>query len=164
MIAVWTFQVSFSGLILREAFKNGDLEFDTIPDLKIGFTRFIASMIMHVVVSAEIQNGLKMMKYAANHWWKFSNPRLAWFSGFMQLMAMFFIAIINYFVITISNNVLDLALDFTALIVIAEFDDFMSVSSQIYAANSEIAADCVNEEEYEDLLTVEVTTSSEARG
>ena len=83
LIAVWIFQVSFSILILREAFAEGNLEFSETPSLKIGFTRFIASMVMHVIVSEEIMNGLKMMKYSANHWWKFSNPRLAWLSGFL---------------------------------------------------------------------------------
>jgi len=98
-------------------------------------------MVMHVVVSEEIQNGLKMMKYASNHWWKFSNPRLAWLAGFLQMLAMFCIAIINYFVITISNDVLTLAKDFTALLIIADFDDLMSTATATYASNDEIADD-----------------------
>ena len=141
------------------------MNFNVIPDLKIGFTRFIASMVMHVVVTAEISNGLGMMKYAANHWWRFSDPKLAWLSGFLQMSAMLCIAIINYFVITISDNVLDLAKDFTALMVIAEFDDFMSKASETYARNNEIAVECVEEDEYKNsLLLVEVTTSNDAKG
>jgi len=163
LVAVWVFQISFSFLILDEAFRNGDLEFDKVPDLKIGFTRFIASMVMHVVVSEEIQNGLKMMKYASNHWWKFSNPRLAWLAGFLQMIAMFAIAIINYFVITISNDVLTLAKDFTALLIIADFDDLMSTATATYASNDELADDVQSGAEYEDLLLIEVTTSLDAR-
>ena len=120
-------------------------------------------MVMHVIVSEEIANGLNMMKYAANHWWKFSNPRLAWLSGFLQVCAMFCVAIVNYFVITISDNVLDLAKDFTALIIIGEFDDFMSKAVDTYANQDEVALDCVTEDEYEDLLTIDVTTSLYAR-
>ena len=71
LAAIWFFQISFSWLIIDEALRKGDIDFTDIPDLKIGFTRLIAGMIMHVIVSAEISNGLKMMKYAANHWWKF---------------------------------------------------------------------------------------------
>ena len=81
---------------------------------------------MHVIVSGEISAGLRMMKYAANHWWKFSNPRLAWLAGFLQVVAMFLIALINYFVVTISDNVLDVAKDFTALLIISEFDDILA--------------------------------------
>ena len=149
-------------MILQEAYKKGNLQFENIPDLKIGFTRFIASMVMHVVVSEEIQNGLSMMKYSANHWWKFSSPRLAWMSGLLQLTAMTCIAVINYFVITISDNVLDLAKDFTALMVIADFDDFMGKPSETYASVPEIAHDCCVEDEYEELLKREVTTSIDA--
>ena len=163
LIAVWIFQVSFSILILREAFVDGNLEFKETPPLKIGFTRFIASMVMHVVVSEEIMNGLKMMKYSANHWWKFSNPRLAWLSGFLQMSAMFCVAIVNYFVITISDNVLDLAKDFTALMIIGEFDDYMSKASETYASNDEIALMCVEEDLFKDLLLIEVTTSRAAK-
>ena len=83
LVAVWIFQVSFSFLILREAFVDGEISYVDVPPLKIGFTRFIASMVMHVVVSEEVYNGLKMMKYVSNHWWKFSNSRLAFVSGFM---------------------------------------------------------------------------------
>ena len=71
LAAIWFFQVSFSYLIVEEALRAGAIDFTVIPALKIGFTRLIAGMIMHVIVSAEISNGLKMMKYAANHWWKF---------------------------------------------------------------------------------------------
>ena len=66
------------------------------------------------------------MKYSANHWWKFSNPRLAFIAGFLQAFAMFLIALVNFFVVTISDNVLDVAKDFTALLIIAEFDDLLS--------------------------------------
>jgi hypothetical protein len=43
-------------LIIKEAFRRGDVDFFDwkIPKLKIGFTRLIAGMIMHVIVSAEI--------------------------------------------------------------------------------------------------------------
>ena len=98
------------------------------------------------------------MKYSANHWWKFSNPRLAWLSGFLQTSAMLCVAIVNYFVITISDNVLDLAKDFTALMIIGEFDDFLSKASETYASHTEIAFECTSEDCYSNLMMIEVTT------
>ena len=128
--AIWFFQVTFSILIILEAdFKISELE---VPTLKIGFTRLIAGMIMHVIVCGEISNGLKMMKYAANHWWKFSNPRLAWLTGFLQASALVLIAFINYLVVTVSDNVLDVAKDFTALLIISEFDDILADLTTTY--------------------------------
>ena len=53
------------------------------------------------------------------------------------------VAIVNYFVITISDNVLDLAKDFTALLIIGEFDDFLSMKTESYAEVSDIAHDCL---------------------
>jgi len=59
------------------------LDFNDTPDVTLGFTKFIAGMIMHVSVNTDMMNALKMMKYASNHWWKFSNPRAAWLAGFL---------------------------------------------------------------------------------
>ena len=114
---------------------------------------------MHVIVCGEISNGLKMMKYSANHWWKFSNPRLAFLAGFLQVSALFLIAVINYLVVTISNNVLDVAKDFTALLIIAEFDDILATLTDIYASHYEPSFDAM---EYEDMMKVETTTSRSA--
>ena len=160
--AIFFFQVSLSLLILIEADRDGSFDLATweIPSLKIGFTRLIAGMIMHVIVSGEISAGLRMMKYAANHWWKFSNPRLAWLSGFLQVVAMFLIALINYFVVTISDNVLDVAKDFTALLIISEFDDILADQEAPYQNKSEPAIDA---KDYDGLLKIETTTSKDAK-
>ena len=114
---------------------------------------------MHVIVNGEISSGLRMMKYAANHWWKFSNPRLAWLAGFLQAFALILIALINYLVVTISNEVLDVAKDFTALLIIAEFDDILADLTTTYSKLSEPAVDA---KKYEGLLKIETTTSDEA--
>ena len=145
IVGVWIFQVSLSVLIFREAYETDTLSFNKIPSIDIGFTRFIAGMVMHVIVSESIQNGLKKMKYAANHWWKFSNPRLAWLAGFLQVTSTVVIGIINYCVICISDNVLDLAKDFVALIVINEFDDFIARAAEVYAKFPELSVDCCTE-------------------
>ena len=78
---------------------------------------------MHVITNMEMKNGMRMMKYSANHWWKFKFHRTAFLTGLFQFTALFIIAIINYLVITISTTVIDIAKDFTALLIIAEFDD-----------------------------------------
>ena len=102
------------------------IKLDEIPNVSIAFTRFISGMIMHVLINNEIKNGLNMMKFAVNHPWKFKNHRVAVLVGFLQFSAMFLIALANYMVITISYAVIDVAKDFTALIILAEFDDIFS--------------------------------------
>ena len=102
------------------------------------------------------------MKYASNHWWKFQNPRLAWMSGFLQVTAMILVAGINYIVITVSDNVLDVAKDFTALLIIADFDDLLSTITETYAGSDEPALDALSSADYENLLMIDVTTSANA--
>ena len=70
-----------------------------------------------------------MMKYAVNHDWKFVNYHLAFLPGFLQTMSMIFITIINYLVIMISSNALEIAKDFTALMIISEFDNYFGAIS-----------------------------------
>ena len=68
LLAVWTFQIAFGYLILADAEKNGELSIDELPEIKIGLTRFICGMIMHIQCNDELVNGLKMMKYSVNHY------------------------------------------------------------------------------------------------
>ena len=98
-----------------------------------------------------------MMKYATNHWWKFKFQRVAFLTGFLQVLAMVCITLVNYLVITISTNVIDIAKDFTALMIIAEFDDIFGNTS----IESE-AKKILTEADYEDLRKVETTTSLRA--
>ena len=64
-----------------------------------------------------------MMKYTTNHYWKFKYGGLAFTAGLLQVLSTVLIAIINYAVITVSKTVLELAKDFTALVIIAEIDN-----------------------------------------
>lgn len=77
----------------------------------------------------------------------------------MQTTALFSVAIINYLVVTISDNVLDVAKDFTALLIISDFDDILADLTTTYQNLSE---PCMDALEYEGLLVIESTTSTEA--
>ena len=78
------------------------------------------------------------------------------------MSAMICVAIVNYFVITISDNVLDIAKDFTALLIIGEFDDFLSMKTESYASTPDIAHDCLSEDYYESIFKIETTSSVDA--
>ena len=97
------------------------------------------------------------MKYSVNHFWKFKYGGLAYTSGVLQVLSAVLIAVINYAVITASENVLDLAKDFTALIIIAEIDDqFANLSKE------ESVKDALEKPEYSTLFKIETTTSVDA--
>lgn len=96
---------------------------------------------MHVQVNSEITNGMRMMKFAVNHWWKFKFHRVAFLTGYLQVLAMVCITLVNYLVITISTNVIDIAKDFTALMIIADFDDIFGEAGVKGSKASEIAGE-----------------------
>ena len=114
-------------MIFTNEVLDASLELD-IKDLSVAivFSRFIAIMVMHIYVLDEIQNGMAMMKYAMNHWWKFKYPGYAFMSGFLQCTAMYFIVLLNLLVLLYANNILDIVKDMFALAVISEFDDYFA--------------------------------------
>ena len=74
---------------------------------------------------------------------------------------MVLIALINYAVIAASDTILDIAIDFTALVIIADFDDIFG-SGMEYDKAKEI---CDNEDRrYDDIFIIETTTSRNAQG
>merc|ERR1712232_172439 len=98
------------------------------------------------------------MKYSINHHWKFSNDRLAFSSGLLQVISMVGITLINYLVITINDNILDIAKDFTALMIIGSFDDIFGK-----VAGKELAKDVLTDPAYKELFKIETTTSKDAK-
>ena len=63
-------------------------------------------------------------------------------------------------VITISDSVIDIAKDFTALMIIADFDNIFGS----LGGGQEKAISIISDPMYDELFTVEVTTSKDAQG
>jgi len=93
LMAVWLFQVTFTFFIVFDAWPypyeeeqwtlDDKINLQELPKVKIAYIRFVSGMIMHVQVNGEILNGLRMMKFSANHWWKFKFHRVAFLTGLM---------------------------------------------------------------------------------
>lgn len=68
-----------------------------------------------------------MMKYAQNHPWKFRNVGIAWGIGLTNALVIMTLEMINL-IILVSDGlaVVDIIMNFLALCVIAEFDDFFA--------------------------------------
>lgn len=160
IIGVWLFQILFGQFIIRDALNNGTLEFTDVPRIRTAMVRFITGMIMHISCNYEILNGMKMMKFSINHFWKFYNYRLAFLSGFLQVAVMVMITIINYLVIQISESAIDICKDFFALMIVADFDDIFGQLSGAEELPKQITSDA----EYRFIFTIETTTSSSATG
>jgi len=63
------------------------------------------------------------MKFSINHRYKFEKPNLAFCSGLAQVLIMMALILINYYVIMAAESVLDVIMNFLALMVISEIDD-----------------------------------------
>ena len=112
-------------------------------------------------LNEEMWSGMVIMKYATNHSWKFRQYKTAFAAGFLQATASIIITLVNYAVILQADNALDLAKDYTALMVIANFDNFYYEASQLKLLKDilEYQAD-----DYSDLFKIETTSSYDATG
>lgn len=71
MLIVWLFQV----LVCWYVVKNTEMILENVFSKQIssryGVLRILVMLIMHIQVISEFDQGIKMMKYAVNHPWKF---------------------------------------------------------------------------------------------
>ena len=130
-----------------------------IPGIKLAFARFITGIIMHINMNKELQEGMNKMKFALNHKWKFSAWYLGFLSGFLQFNITLLVTLINYFVIVFEPDILGIVKDFLAIKVIAELDEFFFIEH----TKNEISKKLVIDETIQDILTIETTTSIDAK-
>jgi hypothetical protein len=121
--------------------------------------RFFCAVILHMMLQNELNCGLRNMKFALNHHYRFDNPWIAFLSGFLQASSIFVCEIVNVIVILTSTNYLDVVMNFLALAVISEFDD------AFYQALGASEKKWIIEQndEYEDLYKITRTSSHSAR-
>ena len=116
---------------------------------------------MQMHLNSEVFQGMNMMKYAINHPWKFKDPQFAFVVGFLQVFSVVLTAGVCYYVIVVSDSVLDLAKDFTALMIISEIDNQFANISEETIAKDILAQE--TKDKYKDLFKIETTTSKAAR-
>ena len=75
-------------------------------------------------LSAELRLSFDLMKYALNHPWKFTRWSDAFFVGFNQMIVIVSIELVNMFFMLSNYTSTDIVMNFLALVIIAEFDDF----------------------------------------
>ena len=146
-----------------------------MPPEKIStvIARFVCAFIMHVTLTGESKQGLSMMKYASNHPWKFRSWRHAYLIGFFQAFVLVTCEAVNLIILTTNDSMLDIIMNFLAIVVITEFDDsfFFIVKgeklAELLSAGEMVHKPKGSEEEKtilaENIFKIEVTTSDSAR-
>ena len=118
--------MGLSFLVLSEV-----LGADTWPNFPettmIVTSRFVCGIVLHVFLQGELEQGCIFMKYACNHPWKFDDNGgmfIAWLSGFLQATMILVVETVNYTALITNETHIDVVMNFLALAVIADFDDF----------------------------------------
>ena len=123
----------------------------------------------------EIKQGFEMMKFSNNHPWMFDNWFEAFCVGLAQAFVVISVEIVNLAVLNTNNTILDILMNFLALVIIADFDDmfFATIASDPMAkliSDGELemeedgrTKEKGNQIKLEEVLKRKVTTSKEAR-
>ena len=114
---------------------------------------------MHIKLAPELNQAMNIMKYSVNHSWKFDYYRIAFFAGFLQAIMVISVEVINFVNLLLTNQILEIVMNFLALAVIADFDDFF------YNAlfDNQFKRVITDSETYGNFLLIQTTTSKEAR-
>lgn len=90
----------------------------------IVFARFLCAIFLHISLTDETKQGFNMMKYAMNHPWKFTNWGKSFRIGLYQMVIVVSVEITNMIILTTNNTIMDILMNFLALVIIADFDDY----------------------------------------
>ena len=123
-------QVFLLALVLQEALKREDfveawLEYPR--DMFLVLARFLCAMFLHVSMADEAKQGFNMMKYAMNHMWKFKSWKTAFMIGFVQMCILILLEAVNLIILMTNDTVIGLIMNFLALVIISQFDDYFFV-------------------------------------
>ena len=94
------------------------------PNLRNVICRFFCAIFLHINLSAELAQTFNIMKYAMNHPWKFNSWHSALLVGFCQMIILSSVELVNMLFLLTNDNIVDTLMNFLALTVITEFDDF----------------------------------------
>lgn len=89
----------------------------------IVLTRLVCAVFLHIILASEVKQGFNMMKYANNHWWLFDSWSAAYVTGLMQMLIVVLLELINIALLLTNASVQDIIQNFTALVIVVEFDN-----------------------------------------
>ena len=122
-------------ILLYEMFDIGRSWHVRPINAEVVLTRFGCGIVLHIYLIPEFNSAYSNMKYALNHPWKFRNYRSAYYVGLSQLFVVMSVEAVNLLILQTNETIMDTIMNFLALVVIAEFDDyfFIPVAKQPYA-------------------------------
>ena len=146
---------------------SGDFEGEATsietPGIGLVMLRWMLAWLVHLALDKDLKQGLRLMKYALNHPWKFTMWPDACFVGLFQLSLAVVVEIFSMLILLSAWSYLVAVKDFVAVIVINDFDNMIfdyfqddNVSKLI--AKRKIEVGCIKLS-LADLLKIETTSS-----
>lgn len=129
------------------------------PLTEVVFARFFCCLVLHMQLANELQRGLNFMKFTTNHQYRFVNYKTAWFAGFMQASVSYIIEVANLLVILSSSTVLDVVMNFMALEIVSQFDNFFYAASVSRVIQEAVKDGGAVRDHFKPLYTITKTTS-----
>jgi len=103
---------------------NRGAQFERPRDLQVVLTRFICAIFLHLTIVDGLSESFRMMKFAMNHHWRFKNWVAAFFVGFAEMVVLFLVESINIVILLQNNTILDIIMNFLAILIISEFGSY----------------------------------------
>ena len=104
---------------------NWDQFTKIVDNIFLLMMRFICASILHLSLLDETYTAMQCMKFAVNHDYLFYDFKLAFISSFFQTTIVIGVESVNIALICQGQDPLTVVLNFIALAVIAEFDNFL---------------------------------------
>ena len=162
-------QLMLTWFLAIEAFttEEGLENFSTSPGgVNIVLARFMCAIFLHITLVDKTKQGLAMMKYSMNHPWKFRKWTSAFSVGFGQMFVVTSVEVVNMAILITNNTIIDILMNFLALVIITDFDDYF-----FWTVEAEEVGKLISEGEYEDdlkmldaneILKIHVTSSRDS--
>lgn len=115
---------------------------------------------MHVNMINALIKGMSKMKFVVNHNWLFERPYLAFCTGFAQALMTVLVTLVNYVVIAQSTLIMECVMDFLAVKIITEIDDFFFLE---HRKGNETSKKLISDESLMSIFTIRMTTSRDAQ-
>ena len=136
--------------------------------IDIVLCRFLCGIFLHTSLADELEQAFNFMKYSMNHPWKFHNWFAAFMVGFCQMMVLYLVETVNVALLLTNNTILEIIMNFLAIVIISEFDDyfFMSLRREPLKdliSNGEMETEDGDKIELSNILTIQTTSSGNAR-
>ena len=129
---LFTLQTLLALLILFEAIKNyGSKNANQIVEWQaswIMMARLICGIVMHINLVGRVKQGMEMMKYSLNHYWKFTNWFFGFMAGFLQANVVLLIEMVNFVSIVTHFEIIDIVMKFMTLMIIMTFSNIFFIA------------------------------------